>query len=376
MKRYQLQKKLFRVIYDAICGNGSISEKHAKNEIRITVKGLHRNTAYKVYVVAKDNAMNISTGKTSPNVSEVAASENTVVTKNEAMNISDSSISARISGSTYYTGSEVRPDVVLKFGDRVLKEGEDYSISYDNNINVAGKESAAIIVKGIGDYTGERVIKFTIKYLNAEKTYTIKGEKDKNGTYKTAKIIPAKGYMLYDVNESENVNGIKKVSFRIKRKLDGAVSDIITINVKTKENNTEETTENNTQETKENNTEETTENNTGVTTNEITDDSQQTTSVNGNSATNAANATNTTETSTSSGEQSSATDNKESVTDNKEIEKELTSEEKKNSVKSDKKDKRADAEEGTMWIIFVISGVVILVTGFLVLLYRRKKENE
>lgn len=57
-----------------------------------------------------------------------------------------------------YTGKALRP-LFVKFGDTILTEGTDYTITYSDNIN-AGKGKATII--GIGNYKGSRSVTFPI----------------------------------------------------------------------------------------------------------------------------------------------------------------------------------------------------------------------
>ena len=59
-----------------------------------------------------------------------------------------------------YTGSEIKPSVTIKNGNNVLKENQDYTLIYHNNINVG---EAKVMITGIGNYQG-----------TAEKTFNIK----------------------------------------------------------------------------------------------------------------------------------------------------------------------------------------------------------
>ncbi len=48
-------------------------------------------------------------------------------------------------GDSYeYTGTEVKPNVVVKDGEKVLVEGTDYTVTYTNNVKVADKASASV----------------------------------------------------------------------------------------------------------------------------------------------------------------------------------------------------------------------------------------
>lgn len=58
-----------------------------------------------------------------------------------------------------YTGEEICPSIEIKNGDEILEESRDYTIKYENNINVG---TATIIISGINDYKGERKLVFII----------------------------------------------------------------------------------------------------------------------------------------------------------------------------------------------------------------------
>ena len=58
-----------------------------------------------------------------------------------------------------YTGSPAEPSVTVTDGDKVLTLNEDYTVSYDNNVNVG---TASAVVQGINDYEGIYVVNFEI----------------------------------------------------------------------------------------------------------------------------------------------------------------------------------------------------------------------
>lgn len=61
--------------------------------------------------------------------------------------------------SLRYTGQALTPEVKVTYKDKVLKKGQDYNVSYQNNRNVG---TAQIQVNGIGDYRGSKVVSFEI----------------------------------------------------------------------------------------------------------------------------------------------------------------------------------------------------------------------
>lgn len=58
-----------------------------------------------------------------------------------------------------YTGSEQRPSLTIRLGNRLLTEGEDYTLSYEHNRNVG---MATIVAEGIGEYYGSLSQSFLI----------------------------------------------------------------------------------------------------------------------------------------------------------------------------------------------------------------------
>ena len=66
-----------------------------------------------------------------------------------------------------YTGEEIKPSIEVSYrisGKNIpLVQGTDFEVSYENNVQV-GKATAR--VKGIGEYTGEKVLSFSIKGIS------------------------------------------------------------------------------------------------------------------------------------------------------------------------------------------------------------------
>ena len=65
--------------------------------------------------------------------------------------------------STEYTGAAVEPAVTVKYGETSLTEGEDYTVSYTDNVNAG---TATVTITGIGDYTGTAEKTFMINALS------------------------------------------------------------------------------------------------------------------------------------------------------------------------------------------------------------------
>lgn len=75
----------------------------------------------------------------------------------ETTDVNDATVD--ITGTYEYTGSPIVPKLTVKMGYLTLKEGTDYEIIGE----AVDAGEAEVTVKGIGDYTGERKVAFTIE---------------------------------------------------------------------------------------------------------------------------------------------------------------------------------------------------------------------
>ncbi len=65
-----------------------------------------------------------------------------------------------------YNGSEQKPDVTVKDGDKTLELDKDYTVAYSNNVNAGdakAENAPTATITGIGDYAGTVTKTFTIK---------------------------------------------------------------------------------------------------------------------------------------------------------------------------------------------------------------------
>lgn len=70
-----------------------------------------------------------------------------------------------------YTRKETTPQVIVNYYGDTLKEGEDYTVSYSNNINAG---TAKVVVQGIRQYTGTVTKEFSIAQEKISKcTYSL-----------------------------------------------------------------------------------------------------------------------------------------------------------------------------------------------------------
>ena len=65
-----------------------------------------------------------------------------------------------------YTGNALTPEPVLTFNGMTLVKGTDYSVSYENNVNVG--TAAIVTVTGTGNYSGTVSKNFTINPVDAD----------------------------------------------------------------------------------------------------------------------------------------------------------------------------------------------------------------
>lgn len=79
---------------------------------------------------------------------------------------------AGIDESYPYTGKAIKPAVRVYDGDKRLKAGRDYSISYKNNIKASdvsnNQKAPAVVVKGKGNYAGTETAVFKILAANID----------------------------------------------------------------------------------------------------------------------------------------------------------------------------------------------------------------
>ena len=83
-----------------------------------------------------------------------------------------------------YTGTEIKPQVLVKLGRVLLVESTDYTLTYKNNINAG---TATIEINGISSYEGVVSRDFTISPKPIDEP-TITGTYVYNGAYQTAQI--------------------------------------------------------------------------------------------------------------------------------------------------------------------------------------------
>ena len=120
---------------------------------------------------------------------------------NGNMNINTVKINALKSSYTY-TGSEIQPNINLKWNNYTLKKDKDYSLSYYNNKN---KGKATIKITGKGKFTGiiKKYFSITEKRIKSFKVYDVQ--------YTGKKIYPK----LYDSKTNKKYKKDKDYKIKV-----------------------------------------------------------------------------------------------------------------------------------------------------------------
>ena len=149
----------------------------------------------------------------------------------------------------YFRGTRIRPVVTIKDGNKVLKSGTDYTISYTNNLSV-GK--ATVTITGKGDYTGTVTKNFDIVQRSIGNCDVELGATNYyfNGTrIKPSVKVYCNGTEMYNGNYtvaySNNLSaGTATITLTGKKNLKGTVTKTFKINPRNIANCTVELTKN------------------------------------------------------------------------------------------------------------------------------------
>lgn len=143
-----------------------------------------------VYVVASGEAE--LTGKTLSAInSDVEIGTITLIT-NPAISI------ATIAEQTY-TGEELKPAVDIADDQTPLTENTDYTVAYSNNVNAG---TATVTITGIGNYTGETEVTFTIG--KATPTFVEIESQTIDNTQTLADVTLPEGYSFVNAEQTLN----------------------------------------------------------------------------------------------------------------------------------------------------------------------------
>ena len=75
---------------------------------------------------------------------------------------------AELATATFtYTGEAIEPAVIVTYGDAILEEGTDYTVTYSNNVDAG---TGTVTVTGLGDYVNAESLEFTIEKADVTAT--------------------------------------------------------------------------------------------------------------------------------------------------------------------------------------------------------------
>lgn len=128
---------------------------------------------------------------------------NNVILCVKAETMENCSVTFKEGKDTYlWTGEEIKPEVIVKDGNTVLEEGEDYSLSYAGYINAVGSKeddyAPTITICGLNKYYGTKKVKYLIKKsaiiesLPIASTITV-GQKLSLSTLSGGKVVDGEG---------------------------------------------------------------------------------------------------------------------------------------------------------------------------------------
>ena len=134
---------------------------------------------------------------------------------------------------TVFTGEQVKPDVVVSYGNYQFINNSDYTLSFKDNVNIG---TASVVVTGKNHLSGSRTVTFPIEKADissteiAVKNATFTGSAIKSGVDVRLGNVTLKEGTHYTLSYKNNVNaGTAQVTISGKGSLEGAVTKSFTI---------------------------------------------------------------------------------------------------------------------------------------------------
>lgn len=134
---------------------------------------------------------------------------------------------------TVFTGEQVKPDVVVSYGNYQFINNSDYTLSFKDNVNIG---TASVVVTGKNHLSGSRTVTFPIEKADissteiAVKDATFTGSAIKSGVDVKLGNVTLKEGTHYTLSYKNNVNaGTAQVTVSGKGSLEGAVTKDFTI---------------------------------------------------------------------------------------------------------------------------------------------------
>lgn len=211
---YDIQEKIYK---DEITG-----DEEATAYIHNTESGAYDEDLLKVdisdleYDVSDSSVINIDE-KGNVKYNKIGKCEITVKLKNypsiettKVINVMGKLIDAEVQDipDQKYTGSEIKPKVVVKYDGNILTENKDYSLRYKNNTNCG---VATVYIAGKGDYDPEYATKANFNIVKDNTNLVVRPQKVENVkinqidytnvTLSWGKVSDATGYKVYKYDE-------------------------------------------------------------------------------------------------------------------------------------------------------------------------------
>ena len=100
-----------------------------------------------------------------------------------------------------YTGKALTPALTVKYRDKTLKKGTDYTVSYKNNVKPGW---ATVTVTGKGNYTGSKIVTFFIRVPLSMCKFTVKSQVYTGKAIKAAVTVKYGKKTLYPYTDYEH----------------------------------------------------------------------------------------------------------------------------------------------------------------------------
>ena len=188
----------FKICEDTFSGNAKIiidkipEQTYTGNTItpEVTVKNGTRKLIKDIDFTVVEYKNNINTGTATVLIRGINnyTGEKSITFKITPMAVTDEkNITTEVIAEHTYTGNIITPKVTVKHSARELVNGTDYTLSYVNNINAG---TATAVIKGMGNYTGERRITFKIKPMTFTDNGSVTVGAVEKHTYTGSAITP------------------------------------------------------------------------------------------------------------------------------------------------------------------------------------------
>ena len=155
------------------------------------------------YIVTYKNNLNVGTATVT--FKGVGNYKGTVSEKYKITKCPISNLIFTYTGKVQYSGRKQYADLAVENGAVLLKKNQDYTVTYKNNKNV-GK--ASIVVRGFGNYSGKKTLRFTI--IPKKASLTVAKQSRSFVKLKFGDVKGISGYTLYFAKDEDFTKGLQK----------------------------------------------------------------------------------------------------------------------------------------------------------------------